>query len=375
MSWFSRANEKCMTWLGSIQPFLVEVAYFSFFLSRHMTLPLFQQYVKEEVKSQHENDIYSPRNLSDTSQKDDIAHEEITLSVLSLQIAEGLPAVIAVIILGAVSDKTGRRRILLWMPSLGSVLYSFIYIMVQYTGWNLDGLFLASALRGLSGSMTAFLAGATYYAINTASKDNRSTRLGVQEFLNGITYAIANIMVGYWVKSRGFLQPFWFTLICSSISFFISFFLVKEVDNDQRSSSNSNIQIVHNSSDNCCIDTFKPLSRFFRCWKNRNLITVWLAIIAFQSYAIVHLGQINTLVLYFIGPPYQWDSEKFGVFAAVAMVVASIGTAASPILLKPYLTDINITFIGLFSKAIGTMWIAVVKNETLLYCGKHGLPM
>jgi MFS family permease len=63
--------------------------------------------------------------------QDDSTHEEITLSVLSLQIAEGLPAVITVIMLGAISDKTGRRKILLWMPSLGSVLYSFIYIMIQ----------------------------------------------------------------------------------------------------------------------------------------------------------------------------------------------------------------------------------------------------
>jgi cellulose synthase/poly-beta-1,6-N-acetylglucosamine synthase-like glycosyltransferase len=80
------------------------------------------------------------------------------------------------------------------------------------------------------------------------------------------------------------------------------------------------------------LDTFRPLARFFRCFKNKNLIKLWLAIIAFQSYAIVHLGQINTLVLYFIGPPYQWDSEKFGVFAAVAMAVAAIGAAASPII-------------------------------------------
>lgn len=325
-----------------------------------MTLPLFQHYVKDEVSKQHLNDDPIPKN---SSNQDGTTHEEITLAVLSLQIAEGLPAVITVIMLGAISDKTGRRKILLWMPSLGSVLYSFIYIMVQYTGWNLDGLFMASALRGLSGSMTAFLAGATFYAINSVDNEMRSMRLGVQEFLNGIAYAVANIMVGYWVKSNGFLQPLWFTFICSSIAFLISFFLVKEVDIEQRNLAANR----YGSSDNCCIDTFKPLSRFFKCCKHKNLIKLWLAIIAFQSYAVVHLGQINTLVLYFIGPPYQWDSEKFGVFAAVAMVVAAIGAAAAPMMLKPHLTDINITFIGIFSKAVGTMWIAVVKNETVLY--------
>jgi hypothetical protein len=49
---------------------------------------------------------------------------------------------------------------------------------------------------------------ATFFAINSVNSEMRSTRLGIQEFLNGIAYAIANIMVGYWVKSSGFLQQF-----------------------------------------------------------------------------------------------------------------------------------------------------------------------
>lgn len=352
-----------MDMLAEVQPYLVEVAYFFFFLSRHMTLPLFQEYVQSEFYKQshlkasviESFDVYSGNGSSLYN----VAHRESTLAILSLQIAEGLPAVITVIILGAVSDKTSKRKILLWMPSLGGILHSLIYILILYTSWTMDGLFMASAIRGLSGSMTAFLAGSTFFAINTTQREKRSSRLAIQESLNGLAYAIANIMVGYWVKASGFHQPFWFTLICGCIAFLISFFLVKEVKVETNNASRYD-------TENCCIDTFRPMGKFFRC-KDRKLLIMWLAILAFQSYAWVHLGQINTLVLYFTGSPYHWQSHKVGVFLSVAMGVASLGVLFTPPVLRNWFSDIHITFGGLFSKALGTLWLAVVQNEIVIY--------
>ncbi|XP_061172234.1 proton-coupled folate transporter-like [Saccostrea echinata] len=356
-----QSNAHCMEMLSEVQPYLVEVAYFFFFLSRHMTLPLFQEYVQSEFYKQSnlKASAIEPFYSGNGSSLYNIAHRESTLAILSLQIAEGLPALITVIILGAVSDRTSRRKILLWMPSLGGILHSLIYILILYTSWTLDGLFMASALRGLSGSMTAFLAGSTFFAINTTQREKRSSRLAIQESLNGIAYAIANIMVGYWLQASGFHQPFWFTLICGCIAFLISFFLVKEVKVE---TSNPN----RYDTENCCIDTFKPMGKFFRC-KERKLLIMWLAILAFQSYAWVHLGQINTLVLYFTGSPYHWQSHKVGVFLSVAMGVASIGVLFTPPVLRNWFSDIHITFGGLFSKAVGTLWLAVVQNEVVIY--------
>lgn len=173
----TQTNAHCMDMLAEVQPYLVEVAYFFFFLSRHMTLPLFQEYVQSEFYKQshlkasviESFDVYSGNG----SGLYNVAHRESTLAILSLQIAEGLPAVITVIILGAVSDKTSKRKILLWMPSLGGILHSLIYILILYTSWTMDGLFMASAIRGLSGSMTAFLAGSTFFAINTTQREKR----------------------------------------------------------------------------------------------------------------------------------------------------------------------------------------------------------
>ena len=39
--------------IDSVQTYFVEVALFFFFLARHMTLPLFQEYVQTEIYSQH----------------------------------------------------------------------------------------------------------------------------------------------------------------------------------------------------------------------------------------------------------------------------------------------------------------------------------
>lgn len=369
MSRIQRLNDWCMDLLDTIQPYLVEVAYFTFFLARHMTLPLFQEYVQSEIYKQHgvnnsvvdHEEIYFPPDTDKQPGPYYEAHKESVMAVLGLQMAEGLPSVVTVIILGAISDRTGKRKILLWVPAFGSLLYSVIYILILYTSWTIDGLFMASALRGLSGSMTAFYAGSTFFAINSVSPEKRAWRLAFQEFLNGAAYAIANIMVGFWVKDGDFKPPFLFTIICSAIAFLISFFLVKEVKIPERIQNTRNY-----TSENCCIDTFKPMGKFFRC-TNRKMVKVWLAILAFQTYAIVHIGQINTLVLYLRGPPYGWPTARIGMFLSVIMGVAAIGTVSTPPVLKLILSDTSITFAGLFSKAIGTLWIAVVKNETVLY--------
>lgn len=358
---FQQANNVCFSLLDAIQSYLVEAAYFLFFLVRHMSLPMFQEYVQQEIYEQHhlKTEEGSVKNASSDAQR------ESAVVVLSLQIAEGLPAVVSVIILGALSDRTGRRKILLWLPALGSSVYSLIYILIQYTGWSLDGLFMASAIRGLSGSMTAFLAGGSYYAINLVQPHQRSSRLALQELLNGAAYAVGNIMVGFWVEAVGFLQPFWFCFICSLISFVISFFLVKEIQPDV-----DRPQARRAITGNCCIDTFRPMAKFFKCRGNMKLVRIWLAILAFQTYAIVHIGQINTLVLYLLGEPLSWNVTRIGVFLSVAMACAAISTGMAPPILRNYLTDTQIAFAGFFSKAIGTLWISVVQNGTIIYFGK-----
>lgn len=360
------ANNRCMTFLDSIQSYLVEAAYFMFFLARHMSLPLFQEYVQEQTLKQrhvHATGVnIDDKPANETLQYHD-AQKESAMVILSLQIAEGLPAVVAVIILGALSDRTGRRRILLWLPALGSMIYCSIYILIQYTGWSLDGLFMASAVRGLCGSMTAFLAGGSYYAINIVKPHQRSSRLALQELLNGAAYAVGNIMVGFWVQSVGYLQPFWFCFICSFTSFLISFFLVKEIE------PNSNRASQRDISGNCCIDTFGPMARFFKCRNNIKLARIWLAILAFQSYAIVHLGQIETLVIYLLGQPMAWPATQIGVFLSVTMACAAVSTGLAPPFLRNYVTDTHIAFAGFLSKALGTLWIAVVQNDTVIYFG------
>lgn len=344
--------------------YLVEVAYFFFFLARHMSLPLFQEYIQAETLKQHNETSHSsvPKtsNFTDDIDWRHAAQQESAVFVLSLQIAEGLPAVITVLFLGVLSDRTGRRKILLWLPSVGSCAFSMLYILQLYTGWNMDGLFMASALRGLSGSMTAFFAGSTFYAINSVATEHRSSRLAVQEFLNGAAYTIGNIMVGFWVNDAGFLPSFWFIFVCSLIACFISVFGVEELPGRPPETT---------TTGNCCVDFFKPMLKLFKC-RDIQFAKTWLAILAFQTYAFLHFGQLNTLVLYLLGSPYNWLPAKIGVFLSVMMACSAIGTAIAVLVLRRYLSDLNIALIGLFSKALGSLWIAVVQNEVVLYFGE-----
>ena len=352
-----------------------------------MSLPLFQEYVESQIYSQHGVSFSVLDNFESNGSHSDPkryeAHHESVLVVLGLQIAEGLPAIVTVVILGAVGDKTGRHRIMLWLPSIGCCVHSLIYILILSTQWNLDGLFLAAAIRGLSGSMTGFLAGSSYYAINYMRPEQRLNRLAMQEFLNGGAYAIGNIMVGFWVKDGAFLKPFFFTLICGLISFLMTFFLVKETKSDRESQiqrASPHHSRRRQQDEHCCRDTFGPLIKYMKCIGNSTLSKIWLAIIVFQFYAFVHIGQINTLVLYLSQQPFLYGSgnsvtgegpiAKIGLFLAVIMAVAALATGLCTPIFQKFLSDNNIIFVGFISKALGSLWIAVVSNETILYFGE-----
>lgn len=360
---------------GELRSYVVEVTYTCFFLSWHMTLPLFQEYVQAEIyKKYHLNDSDlkktssysggfnpSPNGANSTSGSEisywHAAQKEIAISVLSLQIAEGLPAVVSVIILGAVGDRTGRRKIMIVLPTLGITAYSLLYILMLYTGWNIDGLFMASALRGLSGSSVSLLAGSSFYAINSVTPENRSSRLALQEFINGATYAIGNIVVGVWVHYAGFLQPFWFIFCLSLFSVFLVIFGVEEIQTARRTEP---------STENCCYDTFQPLLKLFKC-KDAALLKIWFAILAFQTYAMVHIGQLNTLLLYLLGRPFVWPSVKIGIFLSVGMACSALGTVLAVPFLRHHVSDTTIAIVGLVSKAAGTLWIGVIQSEAVLY--------
>ena len=115
------------------------------------------------------------------------------------------------------------------------------------------------------------------------------------------------------------------------------------------------------------------MAKFFKCRNNLKLVKIWLAIIAFQTYAVVHIGQINTLVLYLLGPPMGWPALKIGVFLCAAMAFGALCTGIVPPFFRGYLTEIHLVFAGFFSKAIGTLWLAVVQNDTVLYFSKYWL--
>lgn len=378
-SWKLKFLSRVYKLIDSVQSYFVEVALFFFFLARHMTLPLFQEYVQTVIYQQHGLDFLSlthAENASRNAQWNDAHHESVVV-VLGLQIAEGMPAIVTVIILGALSDRTGRHKIMLWMPALGSCLYCFVYILIQYTSWSVDGLFLASAFRGLSGSMTAFLAGSSFYAINSVKPHQRSSRLAIQEFLNGGAYAVGNLMVGFWVKDAGFLRPFWFAFICSIISLLIAFFLIEETTESASAEQHQHSPRRNRNSGNCFKDLFQPMAKYFKCWQSPTLVKIWLAILAFQTYAFVHIGQENTMVLYLTGQPYlySWRNSvtgaapwvKIGLLLSVIMAVAAIATALVTPIFQRFMSDTSIIFLGLASKAVGSLWIAIVHNETLIF--------
>ncbi len=135
--------------LGRAQRVLLETCTILYFIARNAAIPLMQQYVyylvdKKYGLEDHEDtsrvnngsgvpgrtdgpDVDSPYDS-----RVDQATDEASVMCLYLSMAELLPAAIAIVLLGFLSDITGKRKFLMWLPCLGNAVYALCFVLPLY---------------------------------------------------------------------------------------------------------------------------------------------------------------------------------------------------------------------------------------------------
>ena len=126
--------------LGTYQRIVLEICNVLYFTARNGAIPLTQLYVY---------DIYHKKYGLDTMETDanntslpfgddgpqyliDKANEEASEFCLYLALAELLPSTIVTFLFGFVSDVTGKRNFLMWLPCLGNALYALCFALPLY---------------------------------------------------------------------------------------------------------------------------------------------------------------------------------------------------------------------------------------------------
>ena len=327
-----------------------------------MSVPITQLYVEKKILSSME---YSVEGCTPNSSYTNISKinqlvSYSTYKVMEIGIVELILSVPMVLILGWMSDAYGKRRPLLWLPSLGLAIYSLGLLLEQYVpSKNFTGIYIGAAFHGITGNMTAFIVGINSYISDNISVKFRTLRLVVLEILMHVSLGTGNLIAGIWVNKLGFGQPMWFIFALSLGTAMLIFFTLAETDPPYENKNKLDLKSIKNCA------------KLFSCEKfsNRRL---WLVFIAYQIFSMVHQGTERTRILFLTNYPLCFSSYDVGLFVFALAILGALGTLIALLPLnKTENIDSVLAIVGLISTLVGTILFAYSSERWQLYLSKY----
>ena len=101
--------------------------------------------------------------------------------MLGLIFFAATPSLVSAILIGAWSDKVGRKPAIL-LPCIGTTIDMSITLAVIYGDLPLTTLFIGSFINGLMGYFPAMMLSTMAFIADTTEESMRATRLGLSFF-------------------------------------------------------------------------------------------------------------------------------------------------------------------------------------------------
>ena len=295
----------------------------------------------------------------------DKANEEASEFCLYLAIAELLPSTIVTLLFGFLSDVTGRRKFLMYLPCLGVGLFALCFALPLYINeGDIDEpittalLVIGCVLDGASGSFATYYGGTAIYVALTDSRERLTLRMAQVDCIVGLTYGISNLVYGFWVEATGdFLQPLWFTISCSAVPFILILLVLKE-------------PLVGRVGLKGPIESLRGVGKVIGC-STVSQRQVWAIYCMFLIYVFILQGQARVYVLFLSEEPFYWDSVQIGVFIFILYVGAGFGAYPGVSILKRVMGDFSIATAAVICKLLTSVILAFAKGDIPVYLGKY----
>ena len=244
-------------------------------------------------------------------------------------------------ILGSLSDRFGRRRIIL-IATAGSAIDYVIMANAPTITW----LFFARVIAGFTAGIFAT---ANAYIADVTPPEKRAQSFGLLGAAFGIGFIIGPVAGGL-LGNYDLRLPFWFAAGCSTLNWLYGFFVLPE--------------------------SLKPENRREFSWKRANPIGALLALRRFpvvlglvECFFILTLSQVmlqSTWALY-TAYRYQWDPLQVGLSLMFVGVATGLVQATLVKKLVPKLGDTRAVVIGLVISIVAQIGYGLAPQGWMIY--------
>ncbi|XP_033734514.1 solute carrier family 46 member 3-like [Pecten maximus] len=270
-------------------------------------------------------------------------------------LAENLPALIISGITGGLSDKYGRRRILVLSISLtmllGCLNSIIIYLQINIY-YFLISFFIYSLGGGFYGTLSICFA---YMSDVTDPGKQRTLMITLLEASLGIGSAASGFFSGFIIDSVGFF----YASICVCAAAFCSMLVVVLFLPNSRPPNMllSGTSTIENASASFVF--------YFRASPKRHKYI--LAIIIFMSSTLSLLGKSNIEILYQLNAPFCWTSVKVGYYSAISNSARMILGVACVKILQKFFMEESVAILSGVSGMAASIVEAFAINDVMLF--------
>ena len=270
-----------------------------------------------------------------------------------------LPSLVTTVILGAYSDKAGRKKAMI-PPCIGLTFKGVIVLMVVAFRLPIPFILIGTLVDGcLGGTFTMMMASLAYIADVTTLKQ-RPLRILAVEIFSGLGQTAANIGAGYLLDALGFFYPYVIIVGIAIFTLLYVIFFIKETlpkDPDTELFACSNIRngigvIVRKTVDN-------------RRWK---IISSFLI---FFLISVMDFGVVEIITFYVLNPPLCWNSVLIGYYTSFAYVLQTIGSLIFLKLFYRCLKEYGLVVVSCLSGVGYYLVLAQATTTLMVFIGEY----
>ena len=299
-------------------------------------------------------DSYSYRESRNTVQA------ESSLVHLGIVLSASVPSILMALLLGAWSDKVGRKIVML-LPIIGGLVDTTCILIVMYANLPVYALFAGSFINGMCGFFTTMILAVFSYVADITEQSRRALRLGILEAIAFISGMISHLTSGWWIKHLGFKSPYWLILTLHSCNLvYVLWLLPETVEHPKKKKLKDLFDKEH-------------FHRIVRLFTNAELDKKWplmglMLASAFMMISSIGFGSV--IVLYALDAPFCCSPIMIGYFLAESMLVQAIGAMFGFLILRKCISEMALTQIGFVSIVASLLMLAFIKTNWLMFIGK-----